>query len=177
MTKQPWCAAAMLFGGLLLMAAGGALFAGFAETKGRSGAVGLGVGYRPPEFTARDLSGKRQSLADQQGKVVVLHFWATWCPYCRSEIPELTELHREWASKGVRVVAISTDDDLEALKRFVAQSGLPYPIIADAESKDSIAEQYAIAGIPITYVIGRDGLIARRLNGASEIIEAVKRAL
>ncbi len=166
--KRAWRVAAVLCCGLAVAAA---------EAKGKGGPVGLGVGYRPPEFTASDLNGTRQSLENQKGSVVVLHFWATWCPYCRSEIPELTELHREWASKGVRVLTVSTDEDMGTLKQFVAQFRLPYPIVADAELEDSVAEQYAIAGIPVTYIIGRDGLIAQRLNGASEIIEAVKRAL
>lgn len=166
--RRSWYAVAVLCCGLVVTAA---------EAKGRRAAFGFGVGYRPPEFTASDLNGTRQSLADQKGSVVVLHFWASWCPYCRSEIPELTQLHREWASKGVRVVTISTDEDVAKLKQFVMQSGLPYPIIADAEAEDSVAEQYAITGIPMTYIIDRDGLIVQRLTGASEIIEAVKRAL
>lgn len=152
--------------GMVLTAAG---------AKGHGGTIGLGVGYRPPEFTVRDLNGTWQSLGSQKGNVVVLHFWASWCPYCRSEIPELTELQQQWTSKGVRVLAVSTDDDVEKLKQFATQSGLPYPIIADAEAEDSVVEQYAISGIPVTYVIGRDGLIAHRLVGASEIIDAVKR--
>ena len=165
--KRGWWAVAVLCGGLVLTAAA-------ATRKDR--AVGLGVGYRPPEFTASDLNGTRRSL-EQNGQVVVLHFWASWCPFCRSEIPELTELHREWVSKGVRVLTVSTDEDVATLKQFVAQQGLSYPVIADAQAKDSVAEQYAISGIPVTYIIGRDGLIAQRLNGASEIIEAVKRTL
>ena len=139
--------------------------------------VGLGVGYRPPEFSALDLNGQRHSLSDYRGRVVVLHFWASWCPYCRGEIEELVRLHREWASKGVRVLTISTDESVEQLKQFIAKAGLPYPVIADLETDPSVAEQYGIGGIPVTLIVGADGHIAARLEGSSDIIGEVQRVL
>jgi len=157
---------------MVAAAMGGTQGAAAAE-RTKSVAIGLGAGYRPPEFSAEDLSGTVQSLGDHTGNVVVLHFWATWCPYCRGEIGELTQLHMEWASKGVRVITISTDQDAGKLKQFLAKSPVPYPVIHDP----SIADQYAISGIPVTYVIGRDGRIVQRLDGASDIIAAVTRAL
>ena len=124
-----------------------------------------------------DLDGETHTLEAYQGRVLVLHFWASWCPYCRSEISELRELQQQWTSKDVRVMAVSTDQDLETLKRFIAQQRLPYPVIADVEQESSLSDQYGVSGIPVTYVIGRDGRIAERLNGASEIIETVQRVL
>ncbi|PIQ83496.1 MAG: hypothetical protein COV75_07110 [Candidatus Omnitrophica bacterium CG11_big_fil_rev_8_21_14_0_20_63_9] len=139
-------------------------------------AIGLGVGYQPPPFSAADLNGQQHDLAAYKGRVVVLHFWASWCPYCRSEIPELTELYQQ-ANKSVQVIAVSSDEDVAVLKQFIAEKQLPYPIIADHDMPRSISEQYGISGIPVTYVIGKDGRIAERLHGASEIIEAVTRVL
>lgn len=140
-------------------------------------AIGLEEGFRPPNFAAADLNGNRQDISSRQGKVVVLHFWATWCPYCRGEIDELVKLHSQWASKGVEVVSVSTDEDVAALKGFVARTRLPYPVIADAASGSSIAGRYAITGIPVTYIINRKGVIAEVLPGSSEIIEAVEAVL
>ena len=139
--------------------------------------VGLGVGYRPPEFSVVDLQGQPHTLKQYQGQVLVLHFWAHWCPYYRSEIPELMQLYRERGSKGVQVLTVSTDQEPAKLRQFVKQSALPYPIVADAEADSPLADQYGISGIPMTYVITRDGYIAARLNGASDITDAVERAL
>lgn len=139
--------------------------------------VGLGTGYRAPGFSADDLAGTTHRVQDYEGKVVVLHFWATWCPYCRSEIPELKELQHAWAGKGVQVLAVSTDQDVAQLRAFVKAQGLAYPVIADADRTASIADQFGVQGIPVTYVIGRDGRIAARLHGASEILQAVQRVL
>ena len=151
--------------------------AGVVQGKSKHSAVGLGVGYQPPDFTVNDLMGKTHSLSQYRGNVVVLHFWASWCPYCRQEIPELTTLQQEWVDKGVRVLAISVDQDVATLKRFLAQSPLPYPVIADLQADPSVADQYGVSGIPVTYILSRDGHIASRLNGSAEIIEAVQHAL
>lgn len=139
--------------------------------------VGLSVGLRPPDFSATDLNGTSHTLAQHRGKVVVLHFWASWCPYCRSEIPELTQLHGEWTSKGVLVLTISADEDLAALQRFVAQRRLPYPVIADLKARPSVVDRYRLSGVPTTYVVGRDGRIAVRIDGAGDLIRAVEQTL
>jgi peroxiredoxin len=164
---------------LVLLLAGGASRAesGGSAPKSTRDRVGLGSGYRPPPFSATDMAGQSHSLEQYAGSVLVLHFWASWCPYCRSEIPELTELQQQWADKGVRILTVSTDHEPEALKRFIAQTKLPYPIVADAQAEWPISEQYGVSGIPVTYIIGPDGVIVERFAGATEIIEAVKRVL
>ena len=148
-----------------------------ATRQAKADRVGLGVGYRPPSFSASDLNGQTQSLKEYEGKVLVLHFWASWCPYCRGEISKLRELQERWTSRGVRVLAVSTDQDPEVLKQFVTQQGLPYPIIVDAQTESSVADQYGISGIPVTYVIARDGRIFARLSGTSDIVGTVQHAL
>ena len=140
--------------------------------------IGVGEGYQPPEFSGTDLAGAPHTLKAYAGQVLVLHFWASWCPYCRSEIEELVKLSGpDWTAKGVRVLAVSSDEDPAKLRQFLAQQPLPYPIIADVESKRSIGAQYGVRGIPVTIIIGRNGQITSRLDGAGEIIEAVQRAL
>ena len=144
---------------------------------GASEAIGLEVGDRPPPFSARDLTGTRHALTSYQGCVLVLHFWASWCPYCRGEIPKITALHNEWRLKGVQVLTISTDRDAEQLRRFVKQAALPYPVIADGEVRSSVADEYGISGIPVTYIVAPDGRIASRLDGSADIVGAVQDAL
>ena len=139
--------------------------------------VGLGVGYLAPSFSANDLAGVQRTVKPHDGRILVLHFWASWCPYCRGEIPKLTRLHQEWASKKVDVLTVSTDQDLDTLKQFLSQMKLPYPVIADLQTDPSVSDQYGISGIPVTYVILPDGHIASKLNGASDIIGAVEQTL
>jgi peroxiredoxin len=138
---------------------------------------GLAVGQQPPALSVKDLEGRPYSLERlaKEKDVVVLHFWATWCPYCRAEIPGLARIHNELAAKGVTVLAVSVDDNLSALRRFVAGNKLPYPVIPDVEQGFELADGYAVEGIPITYLIGRDGLIVSHMGGKSGLFESVKR--
>ena len=139
-------------------------------------AVGLDVGKKPPEFSVTDLQGQTHSLKSYRGQVLVLHFWASWCPYCRQEITELRELQTQWADKNVRVLAISNDEDASKLKAFVQEQNLPYPVVWDREQPQPVSPQYGLQGIPLTYIISPKGRVAARMEGSSEIIEAVKRA-
>jgi len=162
--------------GLLVCLLGGVQLAYGERSKHSESQVpyGLGPGYRPPEFSGRDLKGTRQNIARYRDHVLVLHFWATWCPYCRSQIPELIELHEQWADKGVRVLTISTDQATETVRDFVKEQHLPYVVMADSDSERSIASQYAVDGVPVTYVIGRDGLILFRLRGKVPLVEVLQ---
>ena len=146
-----------------------------ASSAGSDAAEGLASGQRPPVFHVTDLEGRPQSLAQYGGKVVVLHFWATWCPYCRAEIPKLLRIHRELAARGVTILAVGVDENVGQLRQFVASSRLPYAVIADAEANFALAQDYEIVGIPATYVIGRDGRLAALLSGPSDLFTVVQR--
>lgn len=164
---RPGRLGAALAAGMLLLGSAGAS----AER------IGLGVGKRLPPFEALDLHGAPQSLERYTGQVLVLHFWASWCPYCRGEIPELTELHQAWGKQGVRVLSVSVDTDQQQLRRYLARQPLPYPVILDAALESSLADRYGISGIPVTYVIGRRAEVIARLEGSADITRAVQRAL
>ncbi len=139
--------------------------------------VGVGVGYRAPEFEANDIIGQRHVLKEYQGQILVLHFWASWCPYCRAEIPKLKQIKDKLTSKGVKILTVSTDEDVNQLKEFIERSELPYPVIADTMTDPSIVQQYGISGIPVTFVISPSGHIASRLNGSGDVLGAVERAM
>ena len=138
---------------------------------------GLRQGKQPPEFSATDLAGAPQSLQAYRGKIVILHFWATWCPYCRGEVPKLKEVQSRWGSKQVQILAVSVDENLAALQQFVQAQQLPYAVIWEGQAQDVLSDLYGVSGLPTTYVIGRDGLVIKRLTGASDLVATVQQAV
>jgi peroxiredoxin len=121
-----------------------------------------------PAWTLKDLNGKSVSLSDFKGKVVVLDFWATWCPPCREEIPHFIELQNEFKDKGVTVVGVSLDSTGPAdVAQFVKANGMNYPIVMGDEQT---ATAYgADQGIPTTVVIdGRGNIVATHLGLADK---------
>ena len=111
-------------------------------------------------------NGKQMQLSDLRGKVVVLNFWATWCPPCVEETPSLIALQREIAPKGGVVLGISVDDDAQAYTQFVQANGINYPTYRDPSAE--IAASYGTSMYPDTYIIDRHGKIARKLVGAQD---------
>lgn len=130
-------------------------------------------GRRPPAFSVHDLTGRSHTLSRYKGQWLVLHFWATWCPYCRGEIPELTQLAHAGAT-GANVLAISVDRDVNTLQQFLKQHPLPYPVVSDPDA--SLANQYGVEGLPTTFIIGPDGQVREILPGAGDLTGAVARA-
>ncbi|PIQ98032.1 MAG: thiol-disulfide oxidoreductase ResA [Nitrospinae bacterium CG11_big_fil_rev_8_21_14_0_20_56_8] len=136
------------------------------------------VGYLAPRFTLRNLAGNRVDLGDFKGKVVVVNFWATWCAPCRVEMPSFESLYRRYRSEDLTVLAISIDKNHdEAIRDFVNQYNLSFPVLLDTEGQ---AERlYPSQTIPFTYVIGRDGRVVARVDGAknwesAETFEAIE---
>lgn len=137
-------------------------------------AAAVRVGEPPPAFHVTDLAGKAHELSAYRGQVLVLHFWASWCPFCRRSIPSLVELYQQRAAQGMQLLAISTDQQEDTLRQFVEGQKLPYPIIA---SRD-MAEDYEVEGIPVTVVVDRDGIVRLQQEGyGDEFISVVERLL
>jgi len=139
----------------------------------------LGLGSRAPDFTASTLASQpvSKSLEDYRGQVVMLNVWATWCGPCRIEMPSMELLHKAYGDKGLRIVAVSIDDPgTEQLVRdFVKQYGLTFEILHDP-AKD-ISRRYKTTGYPETVVLGRDGIIRKKLLGATDWNSPDNRAL
>jgi peroxiredoxin len=108
------------------------------------------------DFTLTELSGKTWTLKEQRGKVVVLNFWATWCPPCRKEMPDLETLYQQFKDQGLVILAIS-DEDAGKVKPFIAQQKVTYPILLDPGRK--VNELFQIEGIPKTFVYDRSGIL------------------
>jgi peroxiredoxin len=107
-------------------------------------------------FTLTDLSGKNWTLKDLRGKVVLLNFWATWCPPCRKEMPDLETLYRRFEPQGFVILGIS-DEEAAKVKPFIEQQGITYPVLLDPGRK--VNELFQIQGIPKTFVYDREGKI------------------
>ncbi len=117
-----------------------------------------------PDFTLHDLKGKRYTLHELRGQVVVINFWATWCGPCRYEIPDLTRIYNKYKDEGVIVLGISLDDmHPDEIGRFSKNYKISYPILHGPRSVLSklTAAYGGITSIPTTFIVDRDGYIAQ----------------
>ena len=121
------------------------------------------VGDLAPGFTLPDLEGRIHGLDDLRGRVVVLNYWATWCPPCVDEMPSLQKLHEALDAKGLSVVAVSVDERFEDIKRFVETFELTFTILHDEGMRT--ARVYQTFKYPETYIIGRDGRVKSKVVG------------
>jgi DsbE subfamily thiol:disulfide oxidoreductase len=119
-----------------------------------------------PDFTLSKPDGSKVSLKDYRGKVVFLNFWATWCPSCRTEMPDMEKLYREFKGKGFEIVAVNVKDKRDDAMKFVANMKLTYPIMLDPEGEVGLL--YGAWGMPATYLIDRNGVVLARLWGPAE---------
>jgi peroxiredoxin len=116
-------------------------------------------------FTLKDMNGKDVRLADLEGQVVLLNFWATWCGPCRLEIPWFVEFQEKYKDQGFRVVGISVDDPPEALPPFAKRFKINYPLLVGADREDVQKAYGPIFGVPTTFIIDRNGRICIRHVG------------
>ncbi len=117
---------------------------------------------RQADFTLTDLHGKTWTLKSLSGKVVLVNFWATWCPPCRKEMPDLDGLYRRFKDQGLVILAISAEDEAK-VKPFLAERSLSFPILLDSGRK--VNELFRIDGIPKSFVYDRSGkLVAQSID-------------
>lgn len=120
-----------------------------------------------PDFTLAQLDGKPLQLSSYRGKVVLLDFWATWCDPCRDEIPQFVELQQKYEKQGLQIVGVSMDDSIDPVRPFAEKLRINYPIVM---GNAKIGELYGgVLGLPIAFMIGRDGRIYRKHIGATNV--------
>lgn len=120
-----------------------------------------------PGFTVTDADGQPLSLSDLRGRVVLLDFWATWCPPCRAEVPDLVETNRRFAPRGLAIVGISLDRDMDTARRFIRDNRMEWTHVLDKQAAASLADTYRVEYIPETFLIdGKGAMVARGLRGA-----------
>ena len=127
-----------------------------------------GLNQSAPDFVLPTLEGKNLRLADFSGKVIILDFWATYCPPCRREIPEFIELYNKYMDKGLVIIGVSLDrGNIEGLKTFCQNEGVNYPI---AIGNDEVTASYGgIRYIPTTFIIDKNGNIVKKFIGYTSI--------
>lgn len=134
-----------------------------------TGMMGTGPGEHSlaPDFSLPDLTGLRVDLSSYRGKVVLLDFWATWCDPCREEIPRFVELERKYGDQGLQIIGVSMDDGPEPVRDFYQRFKMNYPVVM---GNAKTGELYGgVLGLPIAFLIGRDGRISAKHIGATDI--------
>lgn len=133
------------------------------QSKTASGPAGL-VGQSAPVFALRDDLGSSVSLAQYRGKIVVMNLWASWCPPCRAEMPDLQRLAAANAHRGVEIVGVNEGESAQRARTFAASLGIRFPIWIDDGQR--YGRLYAALGLPTTVVLDRNGVVAKGFDGA-----------
>ncbi len=155
--------------------------AGFALFEFGDAARPVGRGTPAPAFSLPRVDGSgRVSLDELRGKVVLVNFWATWCKPCEDEMPAMERLYRRLAGQGFELVAISVDEDADAVRRFRERYGLTFTILLDPEKRT--ARDYQTFRFPESLLIGADGVVVERYVGekrwdAEAYVERIRRLL
>jgi peroxiredoxin len=126
------------------------------------------IGNPAPDFTVHD-SDRSVTLSQLKGQVVVLNFWATWCPPCIEEMPSLVEMQQRMKAKGVTVLAVSVDVDQNSYQRFLKDHNVNLLAVRDGEQKSN--QLYGTFKFPETYIIDRNGVVRRKFIGAVDWTE------
>jgi peroxiredoxin len=121
------------------------------------------LGTAAIEFNFQDLKGQTWSLDKVKGKVVLLRFWADWCPYCRYEMPVIDKYYRKLNKEGFLVLAVNVKQSAEVALAFTAQLDITFPILVDPDGK--MARRYGVYAIPTNFLIDREGVIREILIG------------
>lgn len=144
--------------------AGLALLCGIASSQATEAICSADAKTANLAFTLKDIQGRPVNLSDYRGKVVLLDFWATWCPPCRKEIPGFIELYDRYRSRGFVVVGVSMDESTSDIKRFAKRFKMNYPILVGAGS-GSLEQAFGELPLPTAFVIARDGRICAKHDG------------
>lgn len=147
-----WCVPALLVAGCIL----------------RAGATETQLLHKPaPAFVRTSLSGQRVDLSAYRGRVVLLNFWATWCGPCQVELPRFSAWQHQYGPGGLQVIGVSMDDEATGVRPVVRKLRLDFPVVmGDAK----LGALYGgVLGLPVTFLIGRDGKVAARIEGAADL--------
>ena len=125
---------------------------------------GVNEGIQAHDFTLKTLAGDRVSLSDYKGNVILINFWATWCPSCKAEIPDLEAAYRAHKGEGFVVLGVDLQEPRQAVERFVADMGMTYPVLLDENG--SLMKEYRALGLPTSLIVDRDGVIRVRHAGS-----------
>ena len=120
--------------------------------------------FTQPDFKVADLAGVQKNRNSLKGKVVLLNFWATWCPPCKEEIPSIEALSKAMKGKSFEVFAVSLGEDTKTVQSFVSDQKIGYPVYLDP--RNTLAGNYASQGIPTTYILDKEGKFIAGMVGS-----------
>lgn len=128
--------------------------------------MSLKIGEEAPNLELVDLEGKKHQIKDFRGKVLLINFWATWCPPCLIEMPSLSAAYRKLSDRGFEVLAINLDENPKPVQEFVEEQKPSFKIFADPQGRT--AEKYLVYGLPYTILVDRQGRIRHKIFGGHE---------
>jgi peroxiredoxin len=138
----------------------------------------LAEGSKFPDFSEKDTAGKPLSIANYKGKVVLLDFWATWCPPCRAELPNVIKTYNAYHSKGFEIIGLSLDKDSAKLASFTKEQNMTWAQYFDGLMwQNKLAGKYGITSIPATFLLDGQGIIIGKDLRGEELDKAVAKAL
>lgn len=140
------------------------------------------IGLPAPKYVSQSIDGDSVSLATMKDKVVLLNVWATWCHPCRTEIPELRDIHARYKDKGLELVGVSVDAEGndEGIREFMKEFQMDYPVWRDPG--EQVSTQFLVIGVPATFLIDRKGILRWRKTGPilpndTSLTNAIERAI
>lgn len=125
--------------------------------------VGTEIGMQAPDFELRNINNEKVSLSDYRGQKVFLNFWASWCPPCRQEMPDMQKLYEEYEDEVV-ILAVNVGENKSTAANFMMQNNLSFTVLLDNDK--STARNYLVRGIPSSYFLDQDGIIKEKVVGA-----------
>ena len=138
-----------------------------------AGAQQAGSGLTPlpdrplaPDFTLTDLDGNRHRLADYRGRVLIVNFWATWCPPCRAEMPSMQRAWEQLEGEGIVILGIDVGEDEDTVFQFTADYPVEFPLLLDRDS--AVIDRWPVRGLPTTFVVDGAGRIVYQAIGGRE---------
>lgn len=150
---QSW----LIIGGLLVIV-GGALFLSLSAAATPGAPVGPArVGQPLADFTLTDTNGVTHKLSDYRGRPVLINAWATWCPPCRAEMPDLHAFYLEHQAEGFELLAINSGESAQTVAGFIQQMGFTFPALVD--SNTAVLNGLGVDGLPTSIFVGRDGVV------------------
>ncbi|CBE68752.1 MAG: TlpA family protein disulfide reductase [Candidatus Methylomirabilis oxygeniifera] len=135
------------------------------------------VGHLAPDFTLKTFEGSTVRLSDFRGKkVVLINFWATWCPPCRLEMPTMQQIYAEYKDRGFEILAVNIESDAkQEVSDFVKELRLTFPILSDPDMK--ITRKFRVIGLPVSVLIDRQGIVRAKEIGYHDWTSRVSRKL
>ncbi len=121
-----------------------------------------------PDFALKDLDGKTQRLSAYRGKVILVNFWATWCPPCRREMPSMERLYQKLKGEPFQILAVNQNEDFDLVFVFTGQldPAPTFPLLLD--EKSTVPKQWGVQGLPTSFIVDKQGRIAYRAVGGRE---------